>query len=401
MNSCSPQENSLLLVDDEQNVLNALKRELGRDYNITTACSAQDALAILSDQPVQVVISDYKMPVMNGVEFLKEVRSRWPNTVRIILSGFAETSALVNAINDGHIYRFINKPWNYDELRIAINNALEHYALEMHNIQLTEELRSKNDELMDLNKHLEEMVAERTSRLMEAQKKLIYSEKLATIGMLSAGVAHEVKNPLAIIVQGSEILENALKDRESLQQIVTEIKKAALRGDRIVRGLMDFARQTPAKLEDADIRDIVETALNVVEHQFSLKGISIKREYPCDAVRLMLDKQQIEQVFLNLLLNAADAMPDGGTINIVIDTYRAEDEIRWLRISFTDSGKGVPPGELKRIFDPFYTTKQKSGGTGLGLSVSLGIIENHGGSIQAESTEGKGTCFIINLPCQN
>ncbi|MBI5633791.1 MAG: response regulator [Nitrospirae bacterium] len=160
------EEIKILCVDDEPNVLNALRRLFLDDaYTILTASSGQEGIDILAKEPVQLVISDYRMPSMNGVEFLKEVYIRWPNTVRIVLSGYADASAIVGAINEGHIYKFIPKPWNDDELKVTISNSLERYFLFKKNVELTAELKQKNEELQSLNRRLEKLLEEKSRNL--------------------------------------------------------------------------------------------------------------------------------------------------------------------------------------------------------------------------------------------
>ncbi len=164
----------ILCVDDEKNVLRALERLFIDDgYEILTALSEDEGLEILRKvQPVQIVISDYRMPGTNGVDFLKKVCRHWPDTVRIVLSGYADTAAVVSAVNEGQIYKFIPKPWNDDELKMTISNALERYYLNKRNIQLTEELKEKNAELQKMNDHLERLVNERTEKLLFQNKVL-------------------------------------------------------------------------------------------------------------------------------------------------------------------------------------------------------------------------------------
>lgn len=158
----------ILCVDDEVNVLRSLERMfLDDDYELMIASSAAEGLEILAEAgPIQIVISDYRMPVMNGVDFLREVCAKWPDTVRIVLSGYADTAAIVAAINEGQIYKFVPKPWNDDELRVTVVNALEKYRLQKHNAQLLEELSRSNEELTLMNENLEQIVAERTEELL-------------------------------------------------------------------------------------------------------------------------------------------------------------------------------------------------------------------------------------------
>lgn len=181
----------ILCVDDEVNVLRALERVFfDENYELLTAPSASEGLALLEDvSSVQIVISDYRMPVMNGVDFLKEVRSRWPDTVRIVLSGYADMAAIVSAINDGQVYKFIPKPWNDDELKVAIANAVERYFLHRKNAQLVEELRLYNEELQMMNDNLEKIVSERTSdltlrnRALNCSQNILNALPVAVLGM--------------------------------------------------------------------------------------------------------------------------------------------------------------------------------------------------------------------------
>ncbi len=170
----------ILCVDDEIPILKTLKRLfMDTEYEILAVTSGGEGLDLLSNtQPIQVVISDYRMPGMNGVEFLQEVCRRWPHTVRIVLSGYADTASIVSAINEGEIYKFIPKPWNDDELKITIANALERYFLHKKNIELTEELRDKNEELLTINENLEKLVELRTEELVFQNQALKKSQNI-------------------------------------------------------------------------------------------------------------------------------------------------------------------------------------------------------------------------------
>jgi two-component system NtrC family sensor kinase len=159
-------EIKILFVDDEENVLNAVKRVfLDEDYTIFTAGSAAEGLALLDSNQVQVVVSDYRMPGTDGVEFLREVNNRWPDTVKILFSGYADVTSIIAAINEGQIYKFIPKPWYDDELRVSISNALERYFLHQKNIELAHELSAKNEELTRLNVELQKLLEEQTENL--------------------------------------------------------------------------------------------------------------------------------------------------------------------------------------------------------------------------------------------
>jgi two-component system, NtrC family, sensor kinase len=186
----------ILCVDDEIAILKAMRRIfMDSGYEILTAASAGEGLDMLSDnQPIQVVVSDYRMPGMNGVEFLQEVCRKFPDTVRIVLSGYADTASIVSAINEGEIYKFIPKPWNDDELKFAIKNAVERYFLHKKNVELTEKLQDTNEELRIINDNLERMVDERTQELLFQNQALRSSQNIldalpvAVVGLTQDGM---------------------------------------------------------------------------------------------------------------------------------------------------------------------------------------------------------------------
>jgi two-component system NtrC family sensor kinase len=169
----------ILCVDDEPNVLSSLKRLfIDEDYTILTANSADEGLKALEQEHIQLIISDFRMPSMNGVEFLKKVYSQWPDTVRMVLSGYADASAIVSAINEGHIYKFVPKPWNDDDLRVTVSNAIERYFLYKKNQELTCELRTKNDELAKLNGELKKLLQQQSEHLEFRSKVLTIHQNM-------------------------------------------------------------------------------------------------------------------------------------------------------------------------------------------------------------------------------
>ncbi|MEA3221566.1 MAG: response regulator [Thermodesulfobacteriota bacterium] len=206
------EEVRILCVDDEENVLRALKRLfLEDDYEIITATSGAEGIKLLEgSEPIHVVVSDYKMPEMDGIEFLKQVRERWPDIVRIVLSGYADTASVVDAVNEGHIYKFMPKPWNDDELRVTIANAVERYFLHAKNVQLTEELQSTNEELQIVNDNLEKLVEERTSELMfqnqilERSQHILDSLPVAVIGVDLDGLIVQCNKTGADLLAGGK-----------------------------------------------------------------------------------------------------------------------------------------------------------------------------------------------------
>ena len=233
------------------------------------------------------------------------------------------------------------------------------------------------------------------------QKQLIQAEKLAALGIVAAGIAHEVKNPLAIIVQGVEYLKSSLESDAVLLDVTERIKKSAMRADNIIKGLLSFTRQMPIQAEDVEITPIIEETLSFVEYQIKARHIRIVRQYAPDLPPVKVDVNQIKQVFVNILLNAVEAMQDGGTITISLKEAGDDKDQRYLQIVMADTGCGIPEGKIEKVFDPFYTTKDTPGNAGLGLSVTKGIIDKHHGKIRIESEADRGTRVIIGLPADN
>jgi PAS domain S-box-containing protein len=233
------------------------------------------------------------------------------------------------------------------------------------------------------------------------QDELVDAEKLAAVGTCAAGIAHEVKNPLSIIIQGVEYLKSTVESDATLLDVTERIKRSALRADNIIKGLLSFTRQTPIQAENVEIIPLIEETLSFVEYQIKSKHIKIVRQYAQDLPNVTVDANQIKQVFVNLLLNSFDAMQNGGTITISAEAIRGVKNKPFLQVIIADTGCGIPENKLEKVFDPFYTTKDTPGNAGLGLSVTKGIIDKHHGRIRIESETGKGTRVIIGLPADN
>lgn len=263
------------------------------------------------------------------------------------------------------------------------------------------EIKSGNEigKLGEAFNFMVEAIKERDEQLKEQTKEIVgRSERLAMIGQLAAGVAHEINNPLGSIIIFSHLLleEPEIKDlaRENLEKIVKE----SMRCKDIVKGLLDFARQTEPEVRLADINEVLKSTLCLVEKQTLFQNIQITTRNNPDLPLVEIDTTQVQQVFMNIIINAAEAMEGQGEL---LTTTRLSQDNRFVEVEFTDSGCGISQENLKRLFEPFYTTKEVGHGTGLGLAISYGIIEKHQGSIKVRSVPGKGTTFIIQLPIKN
>jgi len=239
-------------------------------------------------------------------------------------------------------------------------------------------------------------VKERDEQLrQQAQEEIMKSERLAMVGQLAAGVAHEINNPLGGILLFSRLLLQKAPSEGIMRDNLERIEKDANRCQSIVQGLLDFARQREPKVETLKLNDVLEKTVDLFENQPLFHNIEIVKQYQPDLPVISADLAQIQQVFVNIIMNASDAMKDKGVLTI---NTRSIDTNDYVEISFTDTGNGIPPDKLERIFEPFFTTKGVGHGTGLGLSISYGIVQRHGGTIKVSSRVGQGSTFVVILP---
>jgi two-component system NtrC family sensor kinase len=259
---------------------------------------------------------------------------------------------------------------------------------------MTQNLRKARTELEDWGRRLETKVEERTRELTQIQAQLVRSEKLASLGELVAGISHELNNPLTGILVFSSLIQEDERLDPSLKSDLETIVRESQRCAAIVRGLLDFSRESVPKKELTSLNHIMDLTLTLVGNQAFFHDIIIHKEYSEQMPNVLADPNQMEQVFVNILLNASQAMEGRGNLTITTGTIQ---EGTWAYATVSDSGCGISADNLGRIFDPFFTTKENKG-TGLGLAVSYGIIQNHGGVIEVESEVGKGTTFIVKLP---
>jgi len=288
----------------------------------------------------------------------------------------------------GEISSVIFKDRDGNEMTSMVIRDITERKLAEDNLRmLLSELENKNKEL---RKAYEE--------LKRSEAMLIQSEKMASLGHLSAGIAHELKNPLSIILQGIAYVQSSVEDG-TLIDACDRIKKSAIRADTVIHNLLSFSRQAPPSFSEEDMNIVIEESLAMVEHQLNLQNIEVIRDYSRRIPKVSVDGNQIKEVFINIFINAADAMKDGGTITLTTTAGTGKNGQPCVEVAITDTGTGIPEEILENVFDPFFTTKRDSGGTGLGLSVTKGIIDRHHGSIVINSKVGAGTTVTITLPC--
>ncbi len=249
-----------------------------------------------------------------------------------------------------------------------------------------------------LQANFKKMVKAMGRRRAESENRLVHSEKHASIGRLAAGVAHEINNPLTGVLSFTHLLLRRKDLDEDMRSDLNTIAEATERVRRIVKGLLDFSRQTTLEAEPTEINHLIRSAISLMENQALVKGVRIQYEPTNDLPPLTLDRNQLESALLNILINALDAMEAGGSISITTEMSEGERGQKGISIAISDTGCGIPSEDLERIFEPFYTTKDVGKGTGMGLAVSFGIVQRHGGMIRVESEPGKGSTFIVWLP---
>jgi signal transduction histidine kinase len=248
--------------------------------------------------------------------------------------------------------------------------------------RLYAETVQRNNELADIN-----------ARLQSAQQQLIQSEKLAAVGQLTAGIVHDVKNPLAVIKGLAESLQEEPGIEAGVHKDLSVIRESAAKANQIVSDLLKFSRQSTPEMQHQDLRATAEAALRITAYLARQAHVQVIADLPGQSVLVTYDAQQIEQVLINMIQNAIQAMPHGGTLRMSLSQAGEA-----VALAVQDTGVGIPPENLRRVFDPFFTTKPEGEGTGLGLSVSYGIITHHRGRIDVKSTVGQGTTFTILLP---
>jgi two-component system NtrC family sensor kinase len=410
---------TILIVDDDRANRLVLRRGLQNHYRLLEAENGEECLQILDKEKVQLVLLDLMMPVMSGFEVLKYIsdnpQKNFPNIV--VLSALMDSQTITNVLSMGAA-DYLTKPFNMEEMLARVKTQL---MLEQREMALEEIVNRRTEQLQLANRRLEETF-----------QQLLQSEKMASIGQLAAGVAHEINNPIGYIFSNLNSLKDYMNDIQSLIHKYVELQEAVehgaadvqkqldetrqlqekidinyilsdipeLLGDtldgaervkNIVLNLKQFSRADDETLQEADINAGIESTLKVVWNELKYK-CEIHRDFG-QLPMTFCNLNQINQVFTNLLVNAAHAIEKKG--NITIKTRHEGDDIV---VSITDDGKGIPTENLSRLFDPFFTTKPVGEGTGLGLYLSYEIMQKHKGSISVDSKVGSGTTFTLKIP---
>jgi two-component system NtrC family sensor kinase len=237
------------------------------------------------------------------------------------------------------------------------------------------------------------LIVDDVTERIHLEEQLQHSEKMASIGLLAAGVAHEVNTPLAGISSYTQLLLGQVEPDDARHALLEKIEKQSFRAAKIINNLLNFARSGTTEFEPLDVNKMLLDVLSLLEHQLEGSRIKVRKELASELPAVRGNENRLQQVFFNLILNARDAMPRGGWLTLLT---RADDDA--VVLEFKDTGVGIKREDIKRIYDPFFTTKGIGRGTGLGLAVSYGILQEHGGAIFVDSIPGQGTTFQVALP---
>lgn len=443
----------VLIVEDSVTQAMKLQHLLERHgYEVFSARDGVEALAKLEARRPTMIISDINMPEMNGYELCLRIKEdpHFRELPVILLTTLAEPKDILRGLECG-ANSFVVKPYDDNFLLTRIKHALDHAELrkqangkhtsEVHYSGETFTLKTdwmqsvevlaatyetalqKNQQLIEAKEKLErlaeemseslEALAESHEHLKETQDQLIHSEKLQSVGQIAAGIAHEVKNPLAILTLGIAYLgESPLAGEEVAAVVLKDMKDAVERGNLVISDLLDFSAARVLTTREASINELIEKTLRFVRHDLTTSKVNAVLNLSEELRACTIDSQKIQQVLINIFVNACHAMPHGGTLTVTSfekladeddadyaaaqlssPRYRVGDKL--VVVEVRDTGTGIPEAALKKIFDPFFTTKKDGQGTGLGMAVTRQIMELHRGLLTVENAEGGGVLVTI------
>src|SRR5437660_197434 len=373
---------TLLVVDDEPDVVHSVQDLLRLDYKVLGATRAKEGLRILQEQEVHLVMTDQRMPEMTGVEFLSQVRGDHPEAIRLLFTGYADLKAVVDAINQGNVYRYITKPWDPDDLQTTIRQASEQYDLLVERKRLLAELQMKNLELLRANEIKEAFIR-------------VASHELRTPLTILYGLTQLALATPGLVQPWLDWLRNSLKAGERLNRLVDQLTKMLLAGQ--------FER--PLEKRPTELAPLLKQAAQDVRPFVEQRKQELGVKLEADLGTVNIEAAKIRDSVEHLLLNAIKFTPDQGTICLSARRKPNGD----AEITISDCGVGIDPKHLPHVFEPFFTSfdvsRHSSGqfefgrrGLGLGLSLVKAFVEMHGGQVQAASEPGKGTTFTITLP---
>ena len=380
----------LLVVDDERMILELTSMVLtSRGFDVSVVDNALDAYEMIEREQPALVLLDYMMPKVNGLDALKEIRKRFPETYVIMFTGKGSEEVAVELMKSG-ASDYVLKPFSNAKLVERIENVLRIRSIELHNKALIQEQERLLDEIESWNRTLEERVEQKTLELEMAHHEVLLTEKLAALGHLSAGMAHEIRNPLNSISLFAQVISSGLEDEPEMKSYSEKIINEVERIDAILVKLLSTSKRSHFQLRTIHIDRVITTSLQPFLEQMNVQDVTLKTELGEKTPSILADADELGQIFSNLFANALFEMKTGGTLSVTLESDNKE-----ALVTVSDTGGVIPEEHLNNIFDPFFTTKDR--GTGFGLSVVLRIVKTYAGRINVESNS-QGTSFQIWLP---
>jgi len=390
-------KHNILLVDDQKENLDLYQNIFRKTCTVFTALDGDSAIKILTENDINLVLSDQKMPAMTGVELLTLVKEQKSEVRRLLITAYSEVYSAIDAINKGSVHRYISKPCDMDELKQIVLQELKFYDLEQENKRLAKKLEEQNQKLIKWNEELEKKVLKRTDELKKIQEELIHSAKLALIGKLASNMAHELKNQLIGVKIFFELIEKKIQNDKELSKTLINIKEHYHIMFDILGEFWNLSQKDVSKYpkESCDVTILIKEVIELIKFD----SLCNKHEiiyYPSGPpIILYLNKNKIKQVLLNLIRNAAQAIKNKG--KIIIETGGINED-EFYSIDIIDNGEGIPEKIRNKIWEPFFTTRED--GLGLGLDICKQIINAHNGKIFLVPNKEKGTICSVLLPAK-
>jgi len=381
----------IIVIDDERMILDLTSMVLQHcGYQVFTADNARDGYAIIEREQPAVALLDYMMPQLNGLVVLREIRQRFPATYVIMFTGKGSEEIAVEMMKAGAA-DYVLKPFSNANLIDRIDAVLRLRTIELRNLELLQERERLLAEIAEWNRELECRVVEKSLALERAHNEILQSEKLAALGHISAGMAHEIRNPLNAINLFAQVLRGGVGENPEMTSYIDKILDDVQRIDDILVKLLSSSKRSPYQLRSIRLEELLRQIVEGFADQALVQGVTVSTEVPEPLPAILADNDELTQVFSNLIANALFEMRHGGRLEI-----RLEHDLDTATVTVKDTGQGISAENLGKIFDPFFTTKEK--GTGFGLSVVMRIVKNYGGSIEVASEPGKGSQFVVRLP---
>ncbi|GAC1472438.1 MAG: response regulator [Desulfuromonadaceae bacterium] len=390
-----PRDNkvSVVIIDDDRGLLELTSLILSNNgFQPYVADRAHEGFELISRHSPELVLLDYMMPEMDGLSALQLIKSRFPDTCVVMFTGEGSEEVAVELMKNG-ASEYILKPFNNRNLVERLKNVLRIREIELHNRELQKQQERLLFEIEQWNLEHQKRVREKSEALQHAQQEIVQSEKLAAMGYLSAGMAHDIRNPLNSSSLFVQLMRQTTTEPDQLEH-QAKILKEVDRIDAIIRKLLDASRRTRVISPKVQINQVIDNAIEAFLPQIESRKIQVDRQYHCTPSPITADSAELEQIFTNLFLNAMDAMSCGG--RLVIEVFEKDSRVI-VRVG--DSGNGIAEDVLPRIFEPFFSTKSR--GTGMGLPVAQRIARMYEGSMEVEQSSPEGTTFRLEFPVRS